>query len=103
LKSRKNTNFGLEGVDYGLSPYISSVWEVKQCLTSSARSYLLKHISANSVYFVYIILPSSLYDKTRVNTNEWILKTCMLISLKIPIKKYNFKSRQKLGKKEITN
>jgi membrane-anchored protein YejM (alkaline phosphatase superfamily) len=27
LKSRKNTNFGLEGVDYGLSPYISSVWE----------------------------------------------------------------------------
>jgi hypothetical protein len=27
LKSRKNTNFRLEGVDYGLSPYISSVWE----------------------------------------------------------------------------
>jgi hypothetical protein len=39
LKKRKNTDFWLEGVDYGLSPYISGVWEVKQCLTSSARSY----------------------------------------------------------------
>jgi hypothetical protein len=39
LKKRKNTDFWLEGVDYGLSPYISSVWEVKQCLTSSALFY----------------------------------------------------------------
>jgi hypothetical protein len=35
--------------------------------------------------------------------NGWILKTCMLILLKIIIKKYNFKSKQILGKKEITN
>jgi hypothetical protein len=39
LKKRKNTDFWLEGVDCGLSPYLSSVWEVKQCLTSSARFY----------------------------------------------------------------
>ncbi|MCI71488.1 hypothetical protein A2U01_0092751, partial [Trifolium medium] len=34
----KNTDFKLEGFDYGLSPYLSSVWDLKQCLTSSARS-----------------------------------------------------------------
>jgi hypothetical protein len=53
FKSRKNTDFRLEGVNYGLSPYISGVWEVKQCLTSSARSYYQKHISVNSIIYLH--------------------------------------------------
>ncbi|KAK2352250.1 hypothetical protein QL285_096561 [Trifolium repens] len=53
LKSRKNTDFRLEGVNYGLSPCISSVWEVKQCLTSSTPSYFQKHISANSIIYLH--------------------------------------------------
>jgi hypothetical protein len=40
FRNRKNTNFRFQGVDYGLSLYLSSIWEVmKQCLTSSVGSY----------------------------------------------------------------
>jgi hypothetical protein len=46
-----------------LFTYISSVWEVKQCLTSSARSYYQKHISANSVIYLHHPPPSLLMCK----------------------------------------
>jgi hypothetical protein len=50
LKSRKNADFGLEGVDYRLSPYISGVWEGETMAYITSQVLLLKaHISKFSL------------------------------------------------------
>jgi hypothetical protein len=44
LKSRKNTDFGLEGVNYGLSAYISGVWG------GEAMPYIISQVLLTKAY-----------------------------------------------------
>ena len=49
IENRMNSDFWLEGINYRLTPYISTIWEVKQYLTSSAWSDIESIRQPNSV------------------------------------------------------
>lgn len=56
MNRKRNTNFQLEGVDYELSPYLSNVQENEAMPYIVSPVLLLKHTSANSVFYYIILL-----------------------------------------------